>query len=295
MANVTSAPPTADQKAAFDRDGFLFPVDVLSAGEAAELASQVENHIRESRLVGGIVSTFAAAPKVHVLQPWAERLVRDPRLLDIARSMLGPDLLVWSTNIFVKNPGEQVDYAWHQDALTYDLERGTRGGVRVWLALTDTGPENGTLRYAAGTHREGVFRHVRTAAESATRVGDEVDVDVTGCELHDVVLSAGQCSLHDMLVVHGSGGNSTERPRIAFAIDYLSTRVRPTGDLPDSAMLVSGQDDQGNFQLERGPLGRAPQDVLDEYRTAVARRMARLRTAEQAQARAGLLSIDAPA
>lgn len=292
---TSDSPLTAEQQAAFARDGFLFPLDALPTGEATELATQVQQHLEESERMGGVLSALAAGPKIHVLQPWAERLVRHPSLLRIARAMLGPDLLVWSTNIFVKRPGQQVNYAWHQDALTYELDRGDRGALRIWVALTDTSAENGTLRYAAGTHREGVFRHRRAPADTATQVGDEAEVDVSGFSLHDVVLSAGQCSLHDMLVVHGSGGNRTDRPRIAFAVDYLSTRVRPLGDLPDSAMLVSGKDDHGHFRREHGPTGRTPREALDHYGTAVSLRMARLRTAEQAQERAGLLGVGAHA
>ncbi|MFJ8047957.1 phytanoyl-CoA dioxygenase family protein [Streptomyces luteogriseus] len=292
---TSSFPLTAEQQAAFVRDGFLFPVDALPASEAAELATQAQQHLEESQRIGGVFSALAAGPKVHVLQPWAERLVRHPSLLRIARTMLGPDLLVWSTNIFIKRPGQQVNYAWHQDALTYELDRGNRGALRIWVALTNTSPENGTLRYAAGTHRQGVLRHRRASADTATQVGDEVAVDVSGFSLHDVVLSAGQCSLHDMLVMHGSGGNRTDRPRIAFAVDYLSPRVRPLGDLPDSAMLVSGKDDYGHFQLEQGPIGRKPREALADYGTAVSLRMARLRTAEQVQERAGLLDIGVPA
>ncbi|MEU5396077.1 phytanoyl-CoA dioxygenase family protein [Streptomyces tibetensis] len=288
---TSSFPLTDEQQAAFVRDGFLFPVDALPASEAAELATQAQQHVEESQRIGGIFSALAAGPKVHVLQPWAERLVRHPSLLRIARTMLGPDLLVWSTNIFIKRPGQQVNYAWHQDALTYELDRGNCGALRIWVALTDTSPENGTLRYAAGTHRKGVLRHRRASADTATQVGDEVAFDVSGFSLHDVVLSAGQCSLHDMLVVHGSDGNRTDRPRIAFAVDYLSPRVRPLGDLPDSAMLVSGKDDYGHFHLEQGPIDRTPREALADYGTAVSLRMARLRTAEQAQARAGLLDV----
>ncbi|MGW9116886.1 phytanoyl-CoA dioxygenase family protein [Streptomyces sp. NPDC055663] len=291
-----SAPPlTTGQQAAFARDGFLFPVDAVSAAEAAGLVTDVERHLDESRRAGGLLASLAAGPKIHLLQPWADRLVRDPRLLRIARSLLGDDLLVWSTNIFVKRPGKQVTYAWHQDALTYELNRGELGSVRIWLALTDTSAENGTLRYAAGSHRDGVFRHRRAAADTATKVGDEVAVDIDGFALHDVTLSAGQCSLHDMLVVHGSSGNGTDRPRIAFAVDYLSTRVRPIGALPDSAMLVSGHDEYGHFLPERGPAGRDPREALEDYRVAVSARVARLRHAEQEQTRAGLLDICAPA
>ncbi|WP_166354542.1 phytanoyl-CoA dioxygenase family protein [Phytoactinopolyspora limicola] len=276
----------------FRDDGFLFPVDVLTEVEAAELLDDVHSHIRDSRAEGELAASLMYGPKIHLVRRWADRLTRHPRLLAVAGSLLGPDVMVWGTNLFLKEPNGQSDLAWHQDALSYDLTGTQERAFRVWLALTPTGPENGTLRFAAGTHRLGVLQHRRSAQLSDRQRGDEVCLDLDGYATHDVVLRPGQCSLHNMLIVHGSGFNRTRQTRISVAIDYIATSVRPAGHRPDSALLVSGRDEHRNFEPETSlaelPAGRAG----EEFERAVAMRFDRVSSAMRAQQKAGLIVPD---
>ncbi|MFI2372071.1 phytanoyl-CoA dioxygenase family protein [Streptomyces sp. NPDC018833] len=274
----------------FDENGFVFPVEALTESEAAGLRDTVLQHLADCRRRGGARAALAFGPKVHLLTQWAHRLVRHPALLEIAQSMLGPDLLVWGTQIFVKEPGGTTDLAWHQDALTYDLDsEGRPAAFRVWLALTPTTVENGTMRFAAGTHRDGIRTHRRTPGLKGMLRGDEAVLDESEFVRHDVVLRPGQCSLHNMLVVHGSGLNRTEDTRVAFAIDYLAPSVRPSRG-QDSALLVQGEDTHGHFVLERGPQGDLDDEALALCSDAVRLRMARLQAAEEERKKSGALT-----
>lgn len=283
---------TPQQTADFHRDGFLFPLDVLPEEETYALRDAVLHHMAVSAERGGAVAALAGGPKVHLLWTWADRLVRHPRLLDVARTLVGPDLLVWGTSVFVKEPHGETDLAWHQDALTYDLDGADDGDVaafRVWLALTPTTVENGTMRFAAGTHRRGVLVHHRASHLPGRMRGDEAAFEEKDFAQHHVLLSPGQCSLHNMLVVHGSGLNRTDEPRVTFAIDYLATSVRPKDGKPDSALLVSGTDRYGHFAPEKSPERDMDESALKEFHNAALLRLRRLQTAAAEKKEAGLL------
>ncbi|MEU0332059.1 phytanoyl-CoA dioxygenase family protein [Streptomyces sp. NPDC006193] len=274
----------------FEKNGFSFPVEALTESEAAGLRDTVLQHLADCRRLGGARAALAFGPKVHLLARWAHRLVRHPALLEIAESMLGPDILVWGTQIFLKEPGGATDLAWHQDALTYDLDSdGRLAAFRVWLALTPTSVENGTLRFAAGTHRDGIRTHRRAPGLKGMMRGDEAAFDESEFERHDVVLRPGQCSLHHMLVVHGSGRNRTDETRVAFAIDYLAPSVRPSRG-QDSALLVQGEDTHGHFVLEQAPQDDLGDETLALCGDAVRMRVLRLQAAEEERKKSGALT-----
>ncbi|MBK1787985.1 phytanoyl-CoA dioxygenase family protein [Prauserella cavernicola] len=273
----------------FRENGFLFPLEILGEHEVATLADHVGHHLADSRAEGDVQAALAYGPKIHLLRPWAAELVRHPRLIAVATSLLGPDVLVWSSNIFVKEPGGESDLAWHQDALSYDLAGAMDRAFRVWLTLTPATAENGTMRFACGTHRLGVLQHRRGATEAELMRGDEVCLDLDEFTKHDVVLRAGQCSLHNMLIVHGSGLNKTSDARVSIAIDYLAPSVRPSGDNPDSALLVSGRDRYGHFLPEHSARPGFDEASRAEFERAVEIRFARIGSAMRAGQAAGVI------
>ncbi|MFI1286589.1 phytanoyl-CoA dioxygenase family protein [Streptomyces sp. NPDC020858] len=265
-------------------------MDALTASEATELHGTVLRHLADCREWSVDRAALAIGPKVHLMAAWADRLVRHPALLSIAESLLGPDILVWGSQIFVKRPGGTTELAWHQDALTYDLDSdGQLAAFRVWLALTPTSVENGTMCFAAGTHHHGILTHHRQPGLRGMMRGDEAVFHEAEFAKHDVALDPGQCSLHNMLVVHGLGLNRTAETRVAFAIDYLATSVHPADGI-DSALLVQGQDRHGNFVLEKSPRDDLGDDAMAVCSEAVRIRMLRLQAAEAERRKAGILT-----
>ena len=83
--------------------------------------------------------------------------------------------------------------------------------------------------------------------------GQEMAVDVDEAEAIDVVLKAGEFSLHHVLMAHGSHPNTTDNRRIGLAIRYIPTSARQT-KIRDTAMLVRGTDEFGHFDLMPAPV-----------------------------------------
>jgi non-heme Fe2+,alpha-ketoglutarate-dependent halogenase len=110
------------------------------------------------------------------------------------------------------------------------------------------------MRVIPGSHTADQLPHRDTFGPNnlLTR-GQEVAVEVDESKAVDVVLAAGQFSLHHVRLVHGSKPNTSNGPRIGFAIRYLPTYVRQVSGNPDSATLVRGEDEYGHFLLEPAP------------------------------------------
>ena len=111
------------------------------------------------------------------LLPSFDGLVRNEKLLAAASQVLGPDLLVWSADLFIKEAHSAKVVTWHQD-LTYwgldDMEETTG-----WVALSPSTVASGCMRFVPGSHRHRIVPHVDTfAADNLLSRGQEIAVDV---------------------------------------------------------------------------------------------------------------------
>lgn len=234
-------------KEAFQRDGFWFPVRVMPAAEAAGYRARLEAYERQA----GAPIASNMRHKVHLLFTWANALVRHPGILDAVEDLIGPDLLCWTTNFFIKEPRDPAFVSWHQDSTYWGLE--PHDVVTAWVALTDAPVESGAMKFMPGSHKQAQIPHRDTFdKDNLLTRGQEVAVDVDERQAIDVPLEAGEISLHHIRLVHGSKPNTTANRRIGLAIRYIPTYVRQT-KVADSAMLVRGTDRHGHFQPEPAP------------------------------------------
>jgi non-heme Fe2+,alpha-ketoglutarate-dependent halogenase len=255
-----------DLREQWTEQGYVFPVPLLEPAEAGDLVAAVYRHEGISRRVGGRVAQRWNSPKIHLLAPWANRLVRDDRLLDVVTDLIGPDILVWSTTVFRRRAGSVERLAWHQDALHYGWVNPRGTAVRVWLALTEANPENGTMRFLPGSHNKALVPHRRSAASAVQ--GLEVDIEVDEESAVDVRLRPGQASLHTPTTVHSSGTSAAAADRVCFAVDYISPELRQR-PRPDSAMRVRGRAIPGSFALEEPPEREYSASSLRRFHEAV--------------------------
>ena len=89
--------------ARYKRDGYHFPIDILSPEETLGYRRKLEAF--EARNGGPISGGMRHKP--HLLFPWLNDLVHHPRILDAVEDVLGPDLFCWSTTFFIKEPSDK--------------------------------------------------------------------------------------------------------------------------------------------------------------------------------------------
>jgi ectoine hydroxylase-related dioxygenase (phytanoyl-CoA dioxygenase family) len=125
--------------------------------------------------------------------------------------------------------------------------------ITAWVAFTEATVDNGAMRMVPGSHGEQLSHRDTFAANNLLSRGQEIEVEVDDSRGVDIVLRAGEMSLHHVRMVHGSPANRSDDRRIGFAIRYIPTYVRQLAGEADGAMLVRGVDEFGYYAPERAP------------------------------------------
>ena len=251
------------QVASYRERGILYPLRVLPETEAAALS---ERYLANAAAIKGRNNQ-----KPHLLYTWLDALVRDPRILDSVESVLGPNLLCWGTQFFAKPAGDAAYVSWHQDATYWGLS--SSDVATAWVALTPSTAESGCMQVVAGTHHTQVKHEDLFDDSNLLSRGQEVAVKVDPSTVVNVELQPGEMSLHHVLLFHGSEPNRSAQPRIGFAIRYIPTHVRQSSPIRDSALLVRGRDDFGNFEPEQAPETDLHPDAVARHGAVIDRQL----------------------
>ncbi|QXD25104.1 phytanoyl-CoA dioxygenase family protein [Opitutia bacterium ISCC 51] len=209
---------------AYNKLGFVVPEFRLSADRLAQLKQALDRVIsanpdtRPEKLVS-----------VHLKQDSGEgvsgddvflEIARDEGILDLVEQLIGPDIILWGCQAFCKPPGDGMEVPWHQDGQYWPIR--PLATCTVWIAIDDSVAENGCLRVIPESHTEHtLYSHLkedRTDIVLNQRVEDALFDESTAV---DVELEAGQLSLHDVYLIHGSNPNRSTRRRAGLAIRYM--------------------------------------------------------------------------
>ena len=256
--------------AQYRRDGFYFPYRAMSAVDAEGYHRSLQTY--EDATGGPIASNYRH--KVHLLFTWANELVRHPTILDAIEDIIGPNIICWTTNFFIKEANSPAFVSWHQDSTYWGLS--TDEVVTAWLALTDAPVASGAMKFWPGSHTKSQIEHRDTFhQDNLLSRGQEVAVAVPESEGVLIPLAAGEVSLHDVKLVHGSAPNETNNRRVGLAIRYVPPHVRQI-KVRDSAMLVRGVDTHGHFDPEPDPGSDVDAAALAAHADAMRRQVAAL-------------------
>jgi non-heme Fe2+,alpha-ketoglutarate-dependent halogenase len=223
--------------------GYYAPVPVMTRAEAGALRRKLEAFEGSGGSMQGPVRH-----KPHLLFTWLNDLIRHPRILDAVEDVIGPDILVWTSTFFIKEPRSETFAAWHQDGAYFGLE--PREQVCAWVALTDASREAGCMEMVSshGTPRQ-LHHSPMGLRHSINRAGQTIVEPFDERSPVAMALAAGQFSLHHELAIHRSAPNNASHRRVGIGINYLPTRVRVNGPVRLKAMLVRGEDRYGYWDL----------------------------------------------
>lgn len=242
---------TPSQIESFHENGFLFPIRVFSIEETRTLRKRLE----QAEAGAGPGSERAARQGLPITHAWAWDLVHDPRIVIPVSAVLGPNVLLWSMDWFIKDPGPSF-VSYHQDATYWGLE--PHQVATAWIALSDAGPDTGPMRFAPGSHKGPLFEQDETyGPDNLLSRGQVVKTDIDETRTVLAPLAPGEMSLHHVRVIHGSEPNRTEDRRIGMVLRYCTTNVRQTKTKDDRAILVKGIDTHRHFEMIPRP-GEAP-------------------------------------
>ena len=247
---------SAAQVEAYKRDGYLNAVDVLKGTEAAryrQLFDDLEAQVGKEKAQIGLVD-------YHFSEKFIWELATHPTILDAVEALVGPNILLMATHFFNKyGEGDQAQafVAWHQDVTFWGLEPPL--AITAWYAVDDSDVENGCMQVIPSTHVSGVVAHGKAQQDgNLLSVNQEIHVTPEQADTAvDLPLRAGQISIHDGTLIHGSLPNRSQRRRCGLTLRYMPTWVRQAD--PNSfgnrwnAVLVRGVDVEKNFGAQEVP------------------------------------------
>ena len=211
---------TTKQLKDYEDHGFVAPINVLTLEEAIKIKEEIEYIEKKwpDELIG------LGRNNVHYISPIFDQVCHNSKILDAVESIIGKDILVGGTTLFIKDPDKKGFVSWHQDAKYIGFE--PHNWVTAWLAITDTNEENGCMRMWSGSHKEKIKKHKDTFNENNLLTRGQTVQNVPLEDTTPNILKAGQLSLHHPMIVHGSGSNKSNTRRIGFVIQsYIGTNV----------------------------------------------------------------------
>jgi phytanoyl-CoA hydroxylase len=250
------------------RDGYLFPIPVMSEEDAQVLRDQLEQ-VEAEWLDNGLPLPLNTYKRVNsqVVMPTSYDIGVDDRILDVVEGILGPDILLYSVEFLIKEAGTTHVVTMHQD-LTYWGMGEIDGLTTAWLALSPATTDSGCMDFVQGSHKNPILPHEDSFdANNLLSRGQEIAVDIAEDDKVAVVLNPGEMSLHHGLTIHGSGPNISDDRRVGCVIRYATPALKKVGGERDYGVLARGADKYGNFDFYGKPSAPFCQDSLDLYET----------------------------
>lgn len=237
---------SSNQLKQYKDEGFVAPINIFSKEKAKEIRNQIE--LIEKELPGELDKS--GRYNAHLISPLLDEVTHNSKILDAVESLIGKNILVCGTTLFIKNPNEKGYVSYHQDAKYIGLE--PHNWVTAWVALTDSNEENGCMKMWPGSHLDIKDHDEKFNEENLLTRGQTVE-NVPDNEVKSVELVAGQMSLHHPRIVHGSGVNKSNDRRIGFVIQsYIGTNVKQVLG-QNSVQLARGVDEFNHHEIIQRP------------------------------------------
>ncbi len=226
----------------YARNGFLSPVSILTAEEAAYHRACMEE--AEAK-----IGPLHYRPKVHTILRSPLALATDPRVLDVVEALIGPDILLYNVTYIVKEAGSPSHVSWHQDLTYWGFDGDAQ--VSMWLALSPATAQSGCMRMVPGSQVNGRHEHELTDDPANVLFQGQTVPGVAEEQAVMCPLEPGQASFHHGWTLHASMANRSKDQRIGLNVQYLAPHMRQTKHDLDSAMLVRGEDRFVHFRADR--------------------------------------------
>ncbi len=236
---------TSNQLKQYEDEGFVSPIDILSKEKAKQIRNEIE--LIEKDMPEELEKS--GRYNAHLISPLLDEVTHNPKILNAVESLIGKNILVCGTTLFIKNPHVKGFVSYHQDAKYIGLE--PHNWVTAWVAITNSNEENGCMRMWSGSHKDNLRDHDQMFNEGNLLTRGQTVNNVPKEKVKSLILTAGQMSLHHPKVVHGSELNKSNDRRIGFVIQsYIGTNVKQILG-KNSVQLARGIDNY-NFHKKIG-------------------------------------------
>jgi len=256
MATFTQAEfaLAAQQVEQFHRDGFLGPLEACSPDEMAPLREHMERVLKTKPFGSDGSGTYHFGHNRHLEDRRFYDFCTRPQIVERLASIVGPDILLWRTNFFTKEPGGK-EIPWHQDYNYWPIEPAIVASV--WVAFDEVTTENSCVQMIPGSHRK-ILRHIPAGDEMQfDEMANTQSVDLS--TKVDMVMKPGEFFLFNERTLHHSNANTSDKRRMGMAIRCIVPIVRVMQYDADWHVLnvIAGKDRMGFNRLGDPSTGNA--------------------------------------
>lgn len=212
----------------YQEEGYLYIPGLLAREAVAPLSGEVLHIMEQSGApLGRLRQATGARDKLiqsgqYLAGSALDSFINSEQLRSIAAQLMGGPSSLYMPFTAVKSGGGGGQFHFHQDN---QYTRFDGPGINLWCALSPMTPENGCLQVVPRSHLGGTIDAVqspdgdghRTVAQDPTR-------------FLPVRMQPGDCIAFSRLTLHGSGANTTDEPRLAYAVQFHRDDVKTFWD-----------------------------------------------------------------
>lgn len=265
------------QLRSYSKNGFIQLRGLLSEAKAGDLLREAHSIVAASARAGRPEAVFEpdgrevrSIFRAHRLSEMFNHLMRDGRLLDVARQILGSDVYIHQSRINLKPGFAGKEFYWHSDFETWHVEDGMprMRAVSCVVLLTENNEFNGPLMLVPGSHMHYISCIGRTPRDHYRKSLRKQEYGVPDPTSLSFLIErggvqstkgpAGSVVFFDCNAMHGSNSNISPFPRANLFCVYSSVENHleaPRHGLQPRPEFIAARDDVALLERVAPPRG----------------------------------------
>jgi len=221
----------------YNENGYLLVEDAVNGEQLARMRDIAYSFIERSRAVSVSDDVFdldeghsPQSPKLtriklpHKQHPYFWEVVKNSRITEVLRQLLGANVLLQTSKLNTKAPGGGAAVEWHQDWAFYPHTNDRI--LACGLMLEDVNLANGPLQVIPGSHKGPVLSHNNKSGIFCGAI-DPDDPDFHPQKAVTLTGKAGSMTVHHARMLHGSAPNRSDRARLILFYECLAADAWP--------------------------------------------------------------------
>ena len=215
----------------FKEKGFCLEKNVFTPDAVQTLSSEFDRIVSQlqrsgeyinarwgSELTKDIEQSDTQVIHTHNVQSFSAEMmamIQNKKLLDAVEELIGPDIILHHTKLFLKPPGNGSAFPLHQDWSYFPTEKNSM--IAAVIHLSESDEEMGCMRIVPGSHKLGTIE--KTDGHSFVKgVHDRYQLE----DAEPIIVGPGDVVFFHCCSLHGSVQNVSKRPRKTVLVQLYS-------------------------------------------------------------------------
>jgi ectoine hydroxylase-related dioxygenase (phytanoyl-CoA dioxygenase family) len=215
----------------FKEKGFCLEKNVFTPDAVQTLSSEFDRIVSQlqrsgeyinarwgSELTKDIEQSDTQVIHTHNVQSYSAEMmnmIQDERLLDTLEKLIGQDIILHHSKLFLKPPGNGSAFPLHQDWSYFPTEKNSM--IAAVIHLTESDEQMGCMRIVSGSHKLG--KVAKTDGHSFVKgIHDRYQLE----DAEPIIAEPGDVVFFHCCSLHGSMQNVSKRPRKTVLVQLYS-------------------------------------------------------------------------